>query len=200
MEQNVINDLVESINEQTETKTAELVAEATETATTGVEDSFGKFKSKEQLISAYNSLEAEFTRRSQRIKELETAVNKQSEAGKWEQRVNELASKYPIAKEMSTELMDYLKEHRDIIKQENCLETALLHTLASRQMNGVKKSATSKKTGSADANNINQLIEVQRESVPLIAKSVGETPLVKPIIPRSISEAGSLAIQMIGKK
>ena len=31
----------------------------------------GKFQSKEALLKAYNNLEAEFTRRSQRLKELE---------------------------------------------------------------------------------------------------------------------------------
>ena len=39
--------------------------------------SFGKFKSAEALLSAYNSLQAEFTKRCQRIKELESAANKE---------------------------------------------------------------------------------------------------------------------------
>lgn len=36
--------------------------------------SLGKFKSVDELYKAYSSLEAEFTRRSQRLKELEKAV------------------------------------------------------------------------------------------------------------------------------
>lgn len=36
---------------------------------------FGKFKSAEALLNAYNSLEAEFTRRSQRLRELEGREN-----------------------------------------------------------------------------------------------------------------------------
>ncbi len=36
--------------------------------------SLGKFKDVEALMSAYNSLQAEFTKRCQRIKELESAV------------------------------------------------------------------------------------------------------------------------------
>lgn len=39
--------------------------------------SFGKFKSAEALLNAYNSLQAEFTKRCQRIKELEDATNKE---------------------------------------------------------------------------------------------------------------------------
>ncbi|MDR3263477.1 MAG: hypothetical protein LBT30_04125 [Clostridiales bacterium] len=37
--------------------------------------SVGKFKSAETLLKAYNSLEAEFTKRSQRLKELEKTLN-----------------------------------------------------------------------------------------------------------------------------
>ena len=36
---------------------------------------FGKFKSADALLNAYNSLEAEFTRRSQRLRELEGREN-----------------------------------------------------------------------------------------------------------------------------
>lgn len=39
--------------------------------------SFGKFKSAEALLNAYNSLQAEFTKRCQRIKELEDTTNKE---------------------------------------------------------------------------------------------------------------------------
>lgn len=50
-------------------------AEAEEkTAATGL----GKFKDVGALLEAYNSLEAEFTRRSQRLKELENAVKEQN--------------------------------------------------------------------------------------------------------------------------
>lgn len=40
----------------------------------GGQVSYGKFKSAEALLSAYNSLQAEFTKRCQRLKELETAA------------------------------------------------------------------------------------------------------------------------------
>ena len=39
--------------------------------TEGTAAAFGKFKSADALLNAYNSLEAEFTRRSQRLRELE---------------------------------------------------------------------------------------------------------------------------------
>lgn len=51
-----------------ETVAAEAEEERKETDT---EPDIGKFRSVEALLSAYRSLEAEFTRRSQRLKELE---------------------------------------------------------------------------------------------------------------------------------
>ena len=50
---------------------------------------FGKFRSAEALLSAYNSLEAEFTRRSQRLRELEGRLqdgNRMSSAAEGEER------------------------------------------------------------------------------------------------------------------
>ncbi len=59
-------------NEQTEA----VFEDKTETVEQekGAEVSFGKFKDANALLSAYNSLQAEFTKRCQRIKELEGQV------------------------------------------------------------------------------------------------------------------------------
>lgn len=48
-------------------------AEDNSQGTSEVKGSLGKFKDVEALMSAYNSLQAEFTKRCQRIKELESA-------------------------------------------------------------------------------------------------------------------------------
>ena len=58
-------------NEQTET-TLESQNKTQSTEGSVVEVSLGKFKDVSALLSAYNSLQAEFTKRCQRIKELES--------------------------------------------------------------------------------------------------------------------------------
>ena len=63
----------EIINEQAKMPETESEQKANNN---GNEASYGKFKSAEALLSAYNSLEAEFTKRCQRIKELETEKSK----------------------------------------------------------------------------------------------------------------------------
>ena len=59
---------------------AESTAQAAEAeeviGATAEEVSFGKFKDAKSLVNAYNSLQAEFTRRSQRLKALEGALEK----------------------------------------------------------------------------------------------------------------------------
>ena len=62
---------MDTINEQTEPKTQTAEAEKEEGVERG-EVSLGKFKDVEALLSAYNSLQSEFTKRCQRIKELES--------------------------------------------------------------------------------------------------------------------------------
>ena len=57
-------------DEQTEVLTQSAGAE-TDTGDKKTEVSSGKFKDAESLFRAYNALEAEFTRRSQRLRELE---------------------------------------------------------------------------------------------------------------------------------
>jgi hypothetical protein len=62
---------MEKLNEQTvsssHTEKSEVVTGEAERKV-----SYGKFKDLDALLSAYNSLEAEFTKRSQRLKELES--------------------------------------------------------------------------------------------------------------------------------
>ena len=47
----------------------------------GAVGSFGKFKSADALLNAYNSMEAEFTSRSQRLRELEGRLHKSKKNG-----------------------------------------------------------------------------------------------------------------------
>ncbi len=58
-------------NEQTEVCTHTAGAENNDVGVGQAEVSLGKFKNSESLLNAYNSLESEFTKRCQKLKELE---------------------------------------------------------------------------------------------------------------------------------
>ena len=67
------------LNEQTSSASQTVITE--EKAGDGSKEvSFGKFKDAEALLNAYNSLQAEFTKRCQRIKELESKVGQNDKA------------------------------------------------------------------------------------------------------------------------
>ena len=68
----------EKINEQTLTETQTAVAEDNKGGKKE-EVSLGKFKDVGALISAYNSLQSEFTKRCQKIKELESKLDDKTE-------------------------------------------------------------------------------------------------------------------------
>lgn len=164
------------------------------------ENSFGKFKTKEALIEAYNSLEAEFTRRSQKIKELENGADKErgQQDDKWAVKVRELTEKYPVAKGLGEEIGEYLKGQKELLKEENCLETALLNVLAKGyQTSAVSKKAAPVRTESLDKENILNYLSALRTEVPAVAPPVGEIPAVLPLRPKTISEAGELAVKLL---
>ncbi len=65
---------MENKNEQTTPQTQTAEAEVNEGEKVG-EVSLGKFKDVGALVNAYNSLQSEFTKRCQKIKELESKIN-----------------------------------------------------------------------------------------------------------------------------
>ena len=98
----------ESTNEQTEQ-----ISQIAEAKVVGGEESsvsLGKFKDVNALIAAYNSLQAEFTKRCQRIKELEAraAVDKVTPTEKTDKSENQSIS--ITEEEKENFIKGYLKE------------------------------------------------------------------------------------------
>lgn len=90
-------------NEQAQVTTAQTATAETNNGATEEKVSLGKFKDAKALLEAYNSLEAEFTKRCQRIKELEaTGTVDKTEVPT--ENLNE------SAKEKDEILKEYLKE------------------------------------------------------------------------------------------
>ena len=101
------------INEQTELKTHTVDTEK-EMGDKKSEVSFGKFKDAESLVNAYNSLQSEFTKRCQKIKELEGKLaeseNKTTTQNINEKSENEQAQAVEVG-EKRVDKDDVLKEY-----------------------------------------------------------------------------------------
>ena len=96
-------------NEQTEVNSQSAEAGKTE-GESKTEVSLGKFKDVNALLSAYNSLESEFTKRCQKIKELESALNSGDKVTPSEEKVVSPENVKDTSEEDKDQILkDYLK-------------------------------------------------------------------------------------------
>ena len=89
-------------------------------------NSYGKFSTAEELVRAYNNLESEFTRRSQKLKEYEKAYGESVKS--IEEQKAELTRKYPIA----TEIIEEAARAAETRKDGTNVERALIEVLAEK--------------------------------------------------------------------
>lgn len=172
----------------------------------GEVNSYGKFKTAEELLNAYNSLESEFTRRSQRLKELEGQLTERAETDKWTDKVNALTAKYPVARELQSEIAEELKSSDARLEDDNCLERALLGVLAKRYGRSVPSNGNSegnaKREDAPPAEDSDKIIAdfaVLAKQAPKVAKSAGEIPVAKYPRVTTVAEAKRLAAEHLKK-
>lgn len=108
-------------NESIENKNVESVVEE---QTNG---SLGKFKDAESLLTAYNNLQAEFTRKCQKLKEFEknemqtpTLFEKED----WQKEVVKFLNDNIEAKPYSKEISEILMNDKELAKKSNALDIA----------------------------------------------------------------------------
>lgn len=91
---------------------------------------YGKFKNPEELLRAYGELEKEFTRRSQRLKELESgqAKTEMSEED-WKRTVDKFFEQTPSARIFAKEIAQKLIDEPSLKQDANCLNIALNQVL-----------------------------------------------------------------------
>lgn len=97
-----------------------------------LDGSLGKFKDAQSLYSAYNSLQAEFTRKCQRLSELEkTSVSNQDvqdspvyKDENWSKQVVEFLEKNQDAKPFAKEICDEIMLNEDLSKSKDALSLA----------------------------------------------------------------------------
>lgn len=166
----------------------------------GQEVSYGKFKSAEELLKAYNALQSEFTKRSQMLKEYEKKMN----GYEWEGKVSDFVNKYPIAEKYTEELAKEIANDGELKDVENGLEKALLKVLSSK-VKSVEEMAS-------DENVIDKVIsnEAIREKIidrylneydskvlPVTLPKGGAIPVTPPLPARNVREAGRIAQKII---
>jgi hypothetical protein len=162
------------------------------------ETAYGKFKSAEELLKAYNALESEFTRRSQKLKEYENRSAVKSETESLEKQAEKLVEKYPIASEYADEVAKTALENTD-----GGMESALIKVLAGK-IKTTDQMATDKtvvKKVLNDEDNRESVIgeylaKVRETPAPNTIRG-GAVPAQPPYKPRTLKEAGDLARKVL---
>lgn len=92
----------------------------------------GKFKNPQELLRAYGELEKEFTRRSQRLKELERGVQPVKSEEEWKSAVDKFFSEIPAAKAFAKDIANVLISNPHMREEASCLNSALVMVLADK--------------------------------------------------------------------
>lgn len=168
---------------------------------------FGKFNSAESLLKAYNSLEAEFTKKSQKLASLELesekAQNELKKEAEQARKVEEFVSKFDIVKPFSSALKESLNKGEDVDLKEEAIRL-------------ISKSYKSAQDFSQDEEFLNNYIFSNQEIKDRIVKDYlskltqnspikmengsASISLSPPKMPTNIKEAGNLAKSIIKQK
>ncbi|MDE6302888.1 MAG: hypothetical protein K2M36_04820, partial [Clostridia bacterium] len=96
------------------------------------EQTYGKFKNPQELLKAYGELEKEFTRRSQRLKELESGKQPVKSEEDWKCAVDKFFNQIPAAKAFAKDIANEIIKNPELKEDANCLNVALVRVLADK--------------------------------------------------------------------
>lgn len=172
----------------------------------GSNTEFGKFKDAESLIKAYSNLEAEFTKKSQKLAMLESEVNKekqeQTRLEELDNQVEDFVTKFEAVKPFSNVLKESLQKENVSLAEE-----------AVKLLSNNYKKPEDYVTDAEFLNNYifsnkeikdkiikDYLSNLTQNSPIKIDKSGSSISLTPPKQPTTIQEAGKLAKSIIKQK
>lgn len=166
---------------------------------------YGKFKNPQELLKAYGELEKEFTRRSQRLKELENGKQtKQVKSDEdWKSAVDKFFTEIPAAKAFAKDIANTLLANPQMREDENCLSSALLSVLADKfrtpeqlMEDGQFLNDYVLRSERVKDAIITQYLDDMRQGMPPLTMRSGGLQCVAPKVkPKTIEEAGIMFLK-----
>ncbi len=160
-----------------------------------------KFKNPEELFKAYRELEKEFTRRSQRLAQLENVGEiKDRSEDEWKQKVEEFFNQTPAAKPFAKDIAKELIAHPELKSRDGCLDTALTRVLVEKYrspeqllldgefLNKYVLSSPAVKKAVVES----YLRDLEAGIPPVVLCDGGEINIAPSSKPKTVSEAGAL--------
>lgn len=89
-----------------------------------IKTEYGKFKNPQELLKAYNELEKEFTRRSQKLKEYESSSQAYKSEAEWKVAVDKFFKRTPSAKAYAREIAKVIVNEPELRQDRACLDIA----------------------------------------------------------------------------
>lgn len=163
----------------------------------------GKFKDPSELMKAYKELEKEFTKRSQRIKELENASKPYESEEEWRDAADKFFKKTPSAKALAKDIAYEIALDPALKQSRDCFDKALLRVLVKsyRSPEQIMEDGQFLKNYALGSEEVkkavieNYLRDIGATAPPLTLSRGGQScaaPLKKP---RSVKEAGDMLLR-----
>ena len=168
----------------------------------------GKFRNPEELLRAYNELEKEFTRRSQKLAEAERRL-KESAAPyapreeEWKATVDKFFENPPSAKPFAKDMAREILAHPELKEDANCLNNALTRVLAAKFRTPEQLLSDGEflkdyvlTSTAVKAAVVEEYLKGLRENrPPAVMRDGGQFGVTAGRAPRSIEEAGDLFLK-----
>lgn len=170
--------------------------------------SFGKFNNAEDLLSAYNNLQAEFTRKCQKLSELKKVGAEQQReylSNDWDNKVAQFVSQNQNAKKYAKEICDVLLSDDVISQSKDSLKLAYQKVLSSKYKEPedlindeefIKKFAESEKV----RDYVLSLSLKNASAAPNVMGAKGSSLVKSKDVPTSIGEAGQIVLGLFKSK
>ena len=200
-EKELYNASVESDTAEANQHAESSMAQITDNGSTNL----GKFKDAQSLLKAYNSLQTEFTKKSQRLSELENSKTEFTREEKINQAIKELEQNHDIAKKFSNDIKQAIKDietsdYRALVQQELLKNLEMTYRSANDYMNDEDFLKTHVYNNQTIKDNIirEYLANLTNTSPVRVVSNISSSiPISPPNIPATIQEAGKLAKNII---
>ena len=169
-------------------------------------NNFGKFKDADSLMKAYSNLEAEFTKKSQKLAQLEEEnkiiEQENSRKAEIERKVDEFVTKFEKVKPFTNTLKENLTNNANLNLEEEAINIISNNYKSAEEL--ILDDEFLKNYVYSNENIKNKIIKEYisnlSQNLPIKTKSNANISLTPPSDPETIKEAGKLAKSIIKQK
>lgn len=171
---------------------------------------YGKFKSKEALLEAYNNLQSEFTKKCQALAKMQNIDNVSTPSvlqEGFDEKINQFVDQYPEAKDYVEDIKELIKNDKSVANSENPIFVAWTN-IATTNFKSPKNLILDNEflenyifSNKSIKEQIvkNFINELSRTTSPkVMGEDIGaKSPLTPSSKPKTLQEAGRIAVEML---